>query len=185
VSDIQDSETRDPGTDKLARALAEGQLWRAKQILSGRIGSNAFDRDLYERYGELLLRMGDDLAAGKYLFLSGHRRIEHEHAVRLFLARYSRAGWQSLVSSFPAAVRKLSWNELPQGVVDELLTLGVPRRPHEEPLWTTLRKYPRNQASWEGCLIFVLALVGIGVLISLVIVYFFGDRLSRQLPTPQ
>jgi hypothetical protein len=97
----------------------------------------------------------------------------------LFLARYSRAGWQSLVSSFPAAVRKLSWNELPQSVVDELLALGVPRRPHAEPLWATLRKYPRNRASWKGCLVFLLGLVGIGFLISIMIVYFFGDRLSR------
>ena len=178
MSDDGNSKTAQRSTpDKLARALAEGQLWRAKQILSGRLGSNAFDSDLYERYGELLLRMGDDLAAGKYLFLSGRRRIEHENAVRLFLARYSRAGWQSLVSSFPAAVRKLSRNELPKAVADELLTLGVPRRPDEEPLWVTLRKYPASRPSWAGCLAFVLVLVGIGFLIAMVTVYFFGDRL--------
>jgi len=48
-------------TDKLAHALAAGQLWRAKEILTGRIGSGRYQPDLCEQLGLLLLRMGDDL----------------------------------------------------------------------------------------------------------------------------
>ncbi len=58
-------------SDAVAEALATGKLWRAKEILSGRIASQPFSPELYEQLGALLLRMGDDLAAGKFLLLSG------------------------------------------------------------------------------------------------------------------
>ena len=60
-------------TDKqsVARAIESGQLWRAKEILGGRVGTLPFDAELYEQFGALLLRMGDDVQAGRKVAPSG------------------------------------------------------------------------------------------------------------------
>ena len=46
-------------SDVVADALAAGKLWRAKEILSGRIASQPYSPALYEQFGALLLRIGD------------------------------------------------------------------------------------------------------------------------------
>lgn len=43
----------------------------------GSVGSGSFDPVLYEQLGQALLRMGDDVQAGRFLFLSGVRRPEY------------------------------------------------------------------------------------------------------------
>jgi hypothetical protein len=102
------------GPDKLAEALNAGRLWRAKEILGGRIASQPYSPALYEQFGALLLRLGDDLQAGKFLFLSGVRQPAYEAAIELFIRRHSRTDWQNVVSAFPSAVRRCAWSELPQ-----------------------------------------------------------------------
>lgn len=52
--------------DKLKAALDAGELWRAKEILAGRMGGAPFSPALCEQLGQLMLQMGDVLAAGKY-----------------------------------------------------------------------------------------------------------------------
>jgi hypothetical protein len=56
-----------------------GRLWRAKEILQGSI-CREYDLRIFERYGQILLLMRDNLEAGKYLFLSGSRKPEYEPA---------------------------------------------------------------------------------------------------------
>jgi hypothetical protein len=52
-------------------ALGRGALWRAKEILRGRVASSQYDPVLFERYGAVLLEAADLFEAGKFLFLSG------------------------------------------------------------------------------------------------------------------
>ncbi len=59
--------------DRADQAVREGRLWRAKEILQGGMRSAGYDVVFFERLGVLLLRMGDLLEAGKFLFLSGRR----------------------------------------------------------------------------------------------------------------
>jgi hypothetical protein len=160
--------------DKLAEALTAGQLWRAKEILSGRIASGPFSPDTYEQFGALLLRMGDDLQAGKFLFLSGHRQPEYKPPIDLFLRRYSRAGWQSLLAAFPSAARRCTWSQLPSVVREELVELGVPVRPGGEPLRTTLHKSPAVGGGWGGCLILIVLAIALGLLLAGVVAHFYG-----------
>jgi hypothetical protein len=160
-------------SDKLAHALRDGQLWRAKEILSGRIASGPFSPDTYEQFGVLLLRMGDDLQAGKYLFLSGERLPEYKPPIDLFLRRYSRAGWQSLLSAFPSAARRCTWAELPAALREQLVELGVPARPGAEPLRTTLQKYPAAGGGWAGCLILIVVAIALGLLLAGVVAYYY------------
>ena len=158
-------------SDAVAEALAAGKLWRAKEILSGRIASQPFSPDLYEQFGALLLRMGDDLAAGKFLFLSGVRRPEYDTAIQLFVSRQSRGGWRSLVASFPNRARRCAATDLPQVVQEELAALSVPPRPAGEPLIITLEKTAPHRTSGRGCLLMLLVVAAIGVL---AIAYFYS-----------
>lgn len=159
--------------DRVEAAIATGQLWRAKEILSGRLGSAEFKPDVYEQLGRVLLQMGDDPQAGKFLFLSGVRRPEYAGAIDLFVRRHSRGGWQSLVGSFPASARAASWANLPPQVRDDLRALGVPARPAVEGVRRTLEKYPRSQASGPGCTAVLVVAVAIGLLIALIVVFFY------------
>ena len=151
--------------------MRAGQLWRAKEILAGRIGSGPFDAATYEEYGTLLLRMGDDLQAGRYLFLCGQRRPEYQAAIDLFVSRFGRAGWRSLVAAFPAAAKRCSWAALPTRVREELRAAGMPARAEGRVLAKTLRSYPTGGPSWVGCLIVVLAVIALGLLLAWVIAY--------------
>lgn len=80
---------KEPAADRVAEALAAGELWRAKEILRGRLRSREFDPGLCEQLGVVLLRMEDRFEAGKFLLLSGQRRPEYEHAIQLFFRRYA------------------------------------------------------------------------------------------------
>ena len=151
--------------DKLKAALEAGELWRAREILAGRIGVAPFRPALCEQLGQVLLRMGDDLEAGKYLFLSGVRHPEYERAIQLFVRRYSRGGWQSLLGSLPAAARRAAWKDLPQTVTNELRELGVPIRGEAEALRETLERAPAR-ASRRGCLTILVVALVIGVLVG-------------------
>ena len=54
--------------ERVDEAIERGEMWRAKEILRGNIGTSSYDSQLYERYGRLLLDLGEMVEAGKYLF---------------------------------------------------------------------------------------------------------------------
>lgn len=115
--------------DYLGRAAAEvqaGRLWRAKEILEGNLPTRGYDLALYEAYGALLAEMGDDLEAGRFLFLSGARKPEYDEPVQLYLQRFGLHGWQQLVGTFPAAAKRPSLAEYPGSVAAALRRLGRP-----------------------------------------------------------
>jgi hypothetical protein len=105
--------------------IQAGQLWRAKELLRGAIGSGRVEAPILERYGQLLDSVGDRIEAGKYLFLSGSRRPEYAASIGLFLGRHSRGGPKSLVAQFPNTIRHRPLNQLPAGVIGELANLGI------------------------------------------------------------
>jgi hypothetical protein len=108
-------------------ALDAGELWRAKQLVGGRISSsNRYDTDLYEQYGVILMRMGDLVLAGKYLFLSGRRSPEYAAAIALYVRQHGRGGWRTMVGTFPNAVRKIPVDELPQPLRDDFGDFQAP-----------------------------------------------------------
>lgn len=102
--------------------VAAGRLWRAKEILQGRLPSAGYDTCLYERYGSILLQLGDMKEAGKYLFLSGSRKPAYEQAIGIFIGRHANS-INTLYGSFPAAVRGAAPSSYPACVLDELQAL--------------------------------------------------------------
>ena len=80
--------------DRVDRAIAEGKLWRAKEILEGRLGTPNFDRELLLRYGKVLLAMGDLIVAGRVLFFpAGVTRSFGK--LSIFSCRGTREGTQN------------------------------------------------------------------------------------------
>jgi hypothetical protein len=111
---------------RAASEVASGRLWRAKELLRAAAAQSDYDADLYEQFGTVLLAMGDNLEAGRWLFLSGRRDAEYEPAIALFLERHSRHGGVRLYASFPAGARLGGPSHYPPPLCDELRELGVP-----------------------------------------------------------
>src|SRR5687768_8620328 len=104
--------------------IESGRAWRAREILSGRIGSGAgYDTTLFEQYGNVLLLTGELYLAGKYLFLSGERNERYEEAISLFVSR-QRGGWRDTVGRFPNRARLKELADFPPAVREELEKLG-------------------------------------------------------------
>lgn len=110
--------------ERVEKALAEGKLWKAKEVLQGRIAASGFDPALYEKYGTVLLAMGDLVEAGKYLFLAGADGPEHLNAKELYLSRHAGNGWRNLYATFPSRAKLPDLSEYPEAVADELRRSG-------------------------------------------------------------
>jgi len=102
--------------EKAQAEIKAGRLWRAKEILRGAVGQREYDVELYRRYGELLLTLGDLPEAGKYLFLSGSTAADHQEAIALFLGRWGQNGPNLLYSRFPSRARLASVRDYPHPV---------------------------------------------------------------------
>ncbi len=114
--------------DTLARvdeAIANGSLWKAKEILHGNVDSAHGYRPLfYEKYGQVLLQMGDLIEAGKYLFLSGKRLPAYQEAIALYLKRHSKSNPFTIIRTFPKAARLQNLSDYPESVHQYLRSLG-------------------------------------------------------------
>ena len=109
--------------------------WRAKEILQGTIGSSKYDPLLYEQYGLVLLQMNDLVEAGKYLFLSGQVKEEYREALTLYLEKFGRSDWQTLVASFPKRAKNIKLELFPADVRAKLRELEIPdNRGNELPM---------------------------------------------------
>jgi hypothetical protein len=146
--------------DHVREALDRGELWRAKEILQGRIGNSPYDPRLYEQFGAVLLEMRDLREAGKYLFLSGNRRPEYEPAITLYLERHR--GGRSLLGTFPARAREIPRDRFPEPVRAELLARKVPEKPFQpsvpRPVPPKVRKVA-DTMSRIGCILLAVFVV--------------------------
>ena len=150
------TELRKTKGDKVDAALAVGQLWRATEILTQRVRCGPYDSAQCEQLGQILLRMGDDLEAGRYLFASGERKPEYAAAIGFFLDRHARGGHEALLNACPSALRRLPWSSLPAAVRKDFEEIGL-RRDAQQPLRAKYEK-PRLRP-WGCALRFVLLAV--------------------------
>jgi len=121
---------------KVDKALSEGALWRAKEILQGNI-AHGYDCEIYERYGQVLLQMGDLPEAGKYLFLSGKSLPEYEQAISIYLKRHTKLNPFHTLYTFPKAARLPRLSDYPETVEQYLRSVG-----HSD---NTLECYPSQE----------------------------------------
>ena len=161
--------------ERVRREIAGQRLWRAREILQGNISARGYDVELYEEYGRLLLRMGDQMGAGQFLLLSAPLEPTHRDAVALFVGRHL---WRdeplSLYHALPRAARLRTLSDYPADVRAELEQAGLP---HELPApgprspQASARRSGLEKAASIGCIVLLAAcvgvfLVGLGTLIS-------------------
>jgi hypothetical protein len=118
--------------------LDRGELWRAKQRVSGRI-SYRYIPDLYEQYGVILMRMGDLRQAGRFLFLSGAREPAYDEAIAIFRRVHAKRGWETIIGEFPAGMKDLRRDQLAPQLRDELEAMGMPATKGDR-MWTVTSK---------------------------------------------
>jgi len=148
--------------DAVDRELAAGRLWRAKEILQGRLRSAGYDTVLYERYGFVLFQLGDLAEAGKYLFLSGVRRPEYRGPIEIYIHRHGKS-LRSLRDTFPACVRRTEIASYPENLLADLQAAGFSLADVKR---ATRKETPSGALGWDGpfgiaiAALFCLLLVG-------------------------
>ena len=148
--------------DAVERELSAGRLWRAKEILQGRLRSASYDAVLYERYGFVLLQLGDMVEAGKYLFLSGIRKPEYRGPIEIYIERHGKS-LRSLRDTFPACVRRTEIASYPESVLADLQAAGFSVADFKR---ATRKESPSGSLGWDGpfgiaiAALFCLLLVG-------------------------
>lgn len=109
------------------REIANGNLWRAKEILHRAVGHSGYKIEIYEKLGNVLLQMSDLAEAGKYLFLSGVRKPEYEKAINIFLQKYEDKP-HNLFHPFPKSAKLSKISEYPPTVAEKMREIGLPEQ---------------------------------------------------------
>ncbi len=155
--------------EPVKQALDDNMLWRAKEILEGRIGSMPYDPTLYEQYGVILMKTADLMSAGKYLFLSGSRVQEYNHCIDIFLKRHARAGWRNVVRLFPAKAKGLPLSRFPDSVQKDILAMGC--TPEQYEAFTKRPMYPPPQKVRLGERLKMIGCASLVILAAIIFVF--------------
>jgi hypothetical protein len=141
-------------------------LWRAREILSGCVAGGAADPAVLEELGLVLLTMGEQVEAGRYLFASGVRSPSTDEAITLFLRRHGKDP-RILFAQLPPAIRRQRFADLQPGLQEDLRALGVRGSlfGRARPARATARPQGwRDRAlSVFGVLIFLLLMLALGI----------------------
>lgn len=138
--------------DNAQRELDNGNLWRAKEILQGAVGSErTYDVELFEMMGAVLLRMSDLLEAGKYLFLSGIRRPEYLESIEIFLSRHRRKHPRDFIAHLPRSARLRTLSDYPDDVARVLREMGFPENLKHQETKTYLPQTRKDTLLWITC----------------------------------
>ena len=148
------------------REIANGRLWRAREILENSLGHSGYKAKIYEKLGIVLLEMRDWAQAGKYLFLSGVSKPEYEEAISVFFQKYENKP-NNLFRSFPRSAKLTKISEYPQVVADKLRELGLPEMLEDENGYALIHSdRDENRLLKVGCILVgfvILALIVLGI----------------------
>jgi hypothetical protein len=144
--------------------ISNGNLWRAKEILQGSVGHSGYKVEIYEKLGVVLLEMRDLAEAGKYLFLSGVKKIDYEEAIGIFLQKYQGKP-HDLFRTFPRSAKLSKISEYPKVVADELRELGLPETLKDENGNTVIHPDYNNNGRFELIACFSIAFVFVALII--------------------
>ncbi|MGH1419871.1 MAG: hypothetical protein ACRBCJ_13515 [Hyphomicrobiaceae bacterium] len=169
--------------DTLSETISSGRLWRAKEILQGRLANTKYDPELFHLYGDVLKQMGDLRLAGRFFFLSGHDDVKNNDCVSIFKDRDCRGTFSDFWGTMPKSVQNSAKDEIPNAVLDELVGLGFKKsefdtvfdRTEKRLLERKKRKAENGSDQWDWTDILVLTvflLLIVGLLYQAVIGVF-------------
>jgi tetratricopeptide (TPR) repeat protein len=113
------------------REIANGRLWRAREILENSVRHSGYKARVYEKLGIVLLEMRDLAEAGKYLFLSGACKPDYEEAIDIFFKKYENKP-HNLFRSFPNSAKLSRISDYPKPIADKLCELSLPEELKDE-----------------------------------------------------
>jgi hypothetical protein len=132
--------------------MERGNLWRAKEILQGAIGSEkSYDVELFEMMGTVFLRMGDLPEAGRFLFLSGVRKPEYLESIEIFLSRHRRKHPRDFIAHLPRNARLGSLSNYPDDVARVLREIGLPENLKDQNARAYLPQSGKDMIFWITC----------------------------------
>lgn len=138
--------------------IAKGRSWRAKELLTSSIGNYGYSKDIFAALGSVLLQMGDDLEAGKYLLLTVDTPSSKElAAINLFLERYAKLKYPALLCKFPLSARLDNRDNYPTFFRDHLTRIGAPKNLQKNSL--TKRETIIDRLCIAGALFIFLGIV--------------------------
>ncbi|MGB7431254.1 MAG: hypothetical protein WA921_02150 [Ahrensia sp.] len=136
--------------ENIKEALADGKLWRAKEIAQGRLSIAAFDPKVMFNYGFVLLKMGDTKEAGRYLFASGRRDPEFSDAIELFLSTLNCSSRdQRLWEAMPKMLRKCGHKAKLIATSNAFIARGYSAKEIEQLAATTAKRTKGSQQAME------------------------------------
>lgn len=143
--------------------------------MQGRIASEPFHPELFEAPGRVLLAMGDQFEAGRYLFVSGIRKPDYQYAIDTFLYRFANTSASQLHASLPSRARVVPVIDLPSAVVQEFEARGLSAKS----LQREVEKRRRPEAlSRRGQL--TAGIIGVTILGVLILGFLHGLSLVIQ-----
>jgi hypothetical protein len=137
--------------DKAQREIENGNLWRAKEILQGAVGSDSYDVRLFEMMGTVLLRMGDLPEAGRFLFISGVRQPDYLEAIDIFLSRYSRTAPHDFLHLLPRSARLRTVSDYPDDVARALREMKFPEVLKDKNERVIQPRTGKDVVAWLAC----------------------------------
>ena len=151
---------RKPLAVRVQEAIDAGKLWRAKELLQGRIASSGYDPEVLEQLGFVLLRMGDTIEAGRIFFVAGVRTEDSAAPIQVFLNRFGRDPWH-LFAALPRCVRRASFDSLPQIVQEEFRQRELARFFEERVRYRKRQEAPAPLLTGAGCIAVAFVLMAL------------------------
>ena len=151
--------------EKAEKELTGGNLWRAKEILQSATRSSGYNVEIFEKLGNVFLRMGDRPEAGRFLFLSGVRKPEYKESIDLFLSKYGKNGPKDFFHLIPRKARLKNLSDYPDEVAHKLRELGLPESFKPTPRYTARDAESAGTLFWITCVtiaLVVLVLIMLG-----------------------
>ena len=166
--------------EKKIKKLRDSDLsWKAKEILSGKIGQHEYQPELYKLYGDVLLDLGDMYEAGKYLFLGDGDDPKYTEAVSIFLQRHNKKDAYGFFSSMPKRFVAASPELYPESVKRYIKEQGFKKK-NLEKIQSRYSDEAGDLSIYEkaffmsaAVLMIVAIIIGLGVIISTVYGWLF------------
>ena len=98
--------------------LAEGRVWRSRELLAARVSTSDFNPDLFRRYAAVLHAMGDQDEAGRFYMLAGANAGTEGLLADQFLQRRAQP-LNELWAAMPAAAHRIK----PESATGPMLSL--------------------------------------------------------------
>ena len=131
--------------------------------MQGAMRGAAYDVQLFELLGTVLLRMGDLAEAGKFLFLSGVRRPEYLEAIQIFLSRHGRKKPHDFLYTLPRSARLKNTSNYPHEVAQAFKEMGCPEVLKDRNRGFYPPETRTGIVPWLACV--TIAVITVGVLI--------------------